>query len=196
MNLVHDQRPFYVTYSDSSVQAIKDLLNFQKADFVNCTRFTNIPLPEELGKKLVDLVPFGADLRLSTDRVSVFITPPRTYYRAHKDGFDLRAGLNYPIYIADDRSITRWYDEAIAEKYRIESGGKKSREAVGFNPLANKPVCEYTMKPDEAVIFNVDRFHDFHNKSDQHRVILTFRPKTPDVTFDMVIQKFSSTLQL
>lgn len=184
MNILRDNRPFYVTFEDPSIQVVSELVNIESREYTKNTRFKHQVLPLALGKALIAAVPLGKELSLDPNRVSLFITPPRTYYRAHKDGFNLQVGLNYPIVIRDDRSVTRWYHEELSEKYEIAPDGKQSREVIGFNPMANTPACSFTMTPTEAVLLNVDRFHDFHNKSEFHRVILTYRSIDPAMTFD------------
>ncbi len=179
MHLERSELPFYLAYTDPSVETIRGLVSELGIKYQAFDRFKHYALPRDVGRALIAEVPLHEHLNLWEARVSVFITPPRTYYRAHRDGFDLTFGVNYPISIRDDLAVTRWYDDELIErKYQVAPDGKKSREVLGFNPLANKPVCKFTMQNDEAIVLNVDRYHDFHNKSPYHRVIVTFRSQT------------------
>jgi len=187
---VHD--PYYLTFTDPSVDAVRNLLRLNPTYWEQFTKFKHHALPEDVGQALIEQVPCWRQLKLWSQRVSIFVTPPRTYYRAHRDGYDLMAGLNYPLHIADDRSITRfWNDEQVLGMYKVDAVTKRSRELVNFNPYRQQPVCQFTMKPDEAVVLNVGNFHDFHNRSDQHRVILTFRTLDKDMTYE----RFSSIVK-
>lgn len=193
MKLVRDEAPFYQAFHDDAlIGAVKQKLGLTPEVWTQYTRFKHLLLPRELGASLIDKLPFGASLGLMAERVSAFITPPRTYYRAHKDGFTLRFGLNMPVHIADQRSITRWWSDDVASKYQMVHEGKHSRELKGFNPLCHTPDCSFVMQPTEIVLLNVEKYHDFHNKSDQHRVILTFRSKDFNLGFDDAVQRMKS----
>lgn len=191
MQLREAHEPYYISFTDESVERVSTFIAALGIQYSSYVKFKHLPLSKEDGQKLISMVPLHEQLDLWAERVSLFITPPRTYYRAHKDGFDLRFGINYPIQIRDDLAITRWYDdEDVDSRYVIAPDGKKSREVIGFNPLAVRPTCSFTMKPDEMVMLNVDRYHDFHNRSKYSRVILTFRSRNLNLGFEDVAQVF------
>lgn len=193
MKLLRDERPHFISFADDSIKAIQDLVNLQDSDWAEHKKFQHQRLNEDLAKQLIALIPLHEELSLRTDRVSMFITPPRTYYRAHKDGrgeHAVQVGVNYPLRIVDDRSITRWYSEEDMTVYEIDTTRGNGRDAMRFNPLRQEPTCSFTMKPTEAVLLNVDKWHDFHNYSNEHRVILTFRSADQGLTFDNAAKLF------
>lgn len=186
MNIREDRSPYFVSYTDESVD---DVLKACELLIPRLDQevFTHLKLPADLGAEILMRVPHGAELSLMPDRVSIFITPPRTYYRAHKDGLHLQFGLNYPLIIRDQKAITRWYkSEDVDGSYEIDAGkkgGENTREVLGFNPLKTRADCTTSMKLDELLLFNVGEYHDFHNRSPYYRVILTLRSDDPSLTF-------------
>lgn len=187
MKLVHSSHPYLLSFEDASVEAIRQIC-LPLIPSLTQSLFTHIKLDEDTSTQVLHQVPFAKELMIKPDRVSMFITPPRTYYRAHKDGHHFRFGLNYPLIIQDNKAVTRWYsDESIDSRYSVTpgtKGGINSREVVGFNPLVVKPVYSAIMGTDDLWLFNVGAYHDFHNRSDHYRVILTLRSESPTLTFE------------
>jgi hypothetical protein len=191
VELERGELPYYAAFTDPSVDAVRARVADLSIEYSQYQKFKHLALPPSVGAELISLIPGHEKLCLQAGRVSLFITPPRTYYRAHKDGFDLRFGVNYPIAIVDEKANTRFYeDQSIDSRYQVAPDGKPSREVIGFNPFVVKPACSFTMRPNELVVLNVEKYHDFHNRSDSHRVILTFRSRDLSLSFDDVVRVF------
>ena len=110
--------------------------------------------------------------------MSLFITSDGRYYRAHKDGIDNRVSINYTVQILDDKCITSWYNENDLKDYQLDglTWSNPSKECNEFDPTKHTPVKSMTAKPNEAVLFNTDIFHDWDNSTSSNvRAVLTLR---------------------
>lgn len=149
-------------------------------------------MPVEDGIKTLEHV-YGADrLNFQKERVSLFVTKPKSYYRPHRDGINLNWGINYNIEILDECCITNWYDSSNFEQrpHTTVNGQYRSREVVDFDFIEYKnlvPLKSMTAKEGEVVLFNTDIYHDVNNmQSDNFRTILTLRTLSFETTFDQV----------
>lgn len=209
MKLVTDAAPYYLEFDDPSVQEMKDLLDsgelqgnlyspYNRADALvapmrTASEIYKKPLFNtfhiftynlEAARKILSIVPCARYLGMNPFRVSLFMTPPGFFYRPHKDGLDIRCGINYPIFIQDDKCVTSWYDEASVSHLGVNTTSKNtSRELVGFDAEQHLPVHSYTMRDDRIVFFNTDMWHSFTNASPHWRAILTIRPMITSLDF-------------
>lgn len=186
MEIIKDQSPYYMSFADNNIQQIIQLASLLEVNqWRRISKFAHEPLPIQLAEKILDLVPSSKALELNVNRVSLFVSHPGLYYRAHKDGLDLKFGINYPIVIRDDKCVTSWYDDSISDgKFTVTLGGK-SREIYGFERGSAVPLHRVSFTPGNAILFNTDIFHDWDNtQSDNIRVVLTLRSSNSNITFD------------
>ena len=100
------------------------------------------------------------------ERVSLFVTQPGFYYRAHKDGLNHRCSINYTVKILDDQCVTSWYSDSDLQEYEIDNlPSKTSREAVGFDKAKHVPLKSMVAIQNECILFNTEIYHDFDNGS-------------------------------
>jgi hypothetical protein len=111
---------------------------------------------------------------------SLFITSPGYYYRAHKDGMDIRFALNYMLEVSDQDCVTSWYSDDVELDYTKDNLNGMSRELDNFTRSRHQPVCQTTFLQNQCVLFNTDVYHDFDNStSNNTRIILTIRYSRP-----------------
>ncbi|MFZ9646005.1 MAG: hypothetical protein ACO29M_04920 [Fluviibacter sp.] len=125
------------------------------------------------------------ELLFDTTRVSLFVTQPGFYYRAHKDGLNHRYSINYTVKILDDKCVTSWYRDVDLQQYPIDNlSNRTSRECAGFDKTKHSPMMSMTAVQNEVVLFNTDLFHDFDNsRSTNERMILTLRDIKPGMVY-------------
>lgn len=188
--IIEDASPYYVRFRHAG---ITDIVNFcldrlpdlddPKIYLQNPAHpgFRHHVLGPKGADKVLDLIPLSKIFSFQRDRVSLFITQPGYYYRAHKDGFNTRISINYPILIQDQKCLTRWYSDEDLQEYPIDDFEKKtSRECMGFDQTKHRPVKTMTARSGEVILFNTNIFHDFDNsESPNHRAILTLRLEPP-----------------
>lgn len=219
MRFTSEELPFYAEFDDVSIQKVSAFLEQQHdatiyVPYRRQQTFFDMPYQPlsklielakgfsvftydpELGERILKLVPFSKSLALDPERVSVFVTCDKQYYQAHKDGADLRVGVNYPLYIKDELCETRWYSDADGDAYARASNEGTSRDANGFDPRQHSPEKVFTMKPDRGVILNVDRYHDFENFSTNRRAILTLRPRSGALSFEAALDRLKKMQNL
>jgi hypothetical protein len=146
-------------------------------------KFKHYAMPAEQAKNVLSMTPMSHLMPLQDERVSLFVTAPGLYYRAHKDGVVDRFSINYTIIIADDKCVTSWYSDDDLKEYPMDKTQlekKSSRECVGFDPKKHKPLKSMTARPGECILFNTEIFHDWDNTaSDNYRIVLTLRIQHP-----------------
>jgi len=179
--------PCYLRFTHTTFdEIIHTALGFECEKWHFPIPFKHHRLSYNIGSTLLKFVPKSEELKLRPDRVSFFITQPGTYYRAHKDGSDIRFGINYPILIQDSECITSWYDDSVLGQGMIDTIGGTSREIVGFRKDNHIPLQSFCMGMGDAVLFNTDIFHDWDNRlSNNRRVILTFRSSDTNLNYNV-----------
>lgn len=184
LDILENSSPFYIRLTHPGIEKISDICLDHIKDQTFTKAFTHYRLPIEQARQLVDLVPFSQKLDFNLDRVSLFVTQPGTYYRAHKDGMDHRISINYTIEILDDKCVTSWYSDSVSKKSKIDYLNGKSREIVDFVKEDHIPLKTMIARPNECIVFNTDIFHDWDNRnSDNRRIVLTLRVKDPGVLY-------------
>lgn len=125
---------------------------------------------------------------------SIFSTGPGHYYRAHKDGQNIRAALNYIIEVHDSCCVTSWYDDQIETHYQIDRLGGVSRELQNFQKQNHRAQCSQIFSQNQCVVFNTDIYHDFDNTSSANsRHVLTLRFSEPhDLHWHDIVQEFKN----
>jgi len=187
--IIEDCSPFYIRFTYDNIDAILQKstelirgIKFEKS-------FTHYKYPDEHSRQILDMVPLINDVELNPYRISMFVTQPGGYYRAHKDGLNIKFGINYTVKILDDKCITNWYSDEDLKNYEIDNLPRKiSRECVNFDKTNHTPIKSMTAIQGECILFNTDIFHDVDNRaSTNERMMLTFRPFKPEnICFDDV----------
>lgn len=195
MHIINDHSPYYITFTYSGFQDVVDycrkfkpLWDLQRLKLP----MTHIALPKSIGEDIIKKSNLPKELEFEENRVSLFITVPGGYYRPHKDGGTVRAGINFPIQILDNECVTQWYSDEDMKHWPIDVDLEKieqSRENLLFDYTDKEsltPLKKISFQEGECILFNTDIFHDFDNtKSKYTRVILTLRLKNySDVYFD------------
>ena len=175
-SIIEDCSPYYIRFTHDGID---DVVNscVSSIDGIKFTQgFTHHRLSDEFAASVLSTIPLSEVFTLKTDRVSLFVTQPGVYYRAHKDGPNCRFSLNYTIKVLDTECITSWYADADLARYPIDTLGGYSREASGFDKTQQTPLKVMTAVANEAILFNTDIFHDFDNQnSSNERIVLTLR---------------------
>lgn len=190
ISIIEDASPYYVRFQHPGISDIIDccLRSLLDLEDIFASRanpehagFAHVRLDRAQGRRILGMTPVARRLPLREDRVSLFITQPGYYYRAHKDGLATRISINYPIMVQDRQCQTRWYADQDLAHYAINNLSQQiSRECQDFDPAAHEPLCEMTAGLGEGILFNTDIFHDFDNSlSDHYRVVLTLRLDSP-----------------
>ena len=179
--IIEDCSPYYIRFSHEGISDIIDVCLEESSKEIFKRKFTHHRFNPEVSQKILSLCPLTSELNLNPDRVSLFVTQPSFYYRAHKDGLNHRFSINYTIKILDNRCITSWYSDSDLKNYIIDNlASKTSRECDGFDKTKHTPLKSMTAVQGECILFNTDIFHDFDNtESSNERMILTLRDINP-----------------
>jgi hypothetical protein len=183
--IIEDCSPYYIRYRHTDFENVIEMCKVQQSLLVDTLevkkKFMNIKFPEPVGIEILKSVYCAKQLFLASHRVSLFVTQPGVYYRPHKDGLAVPMGINYNIEIADDKCVTSWYDDSSFAGRPIDNlPSNSSREIADYDRSVEKnvikPIRSMIAKPNEALLFNTDFFHDFDNsQSLNQRTILTLR---------------------
>lgn len=189
ITIIEDKSPYYVRYTHDGIDNILDMCkNIEVTDPASTwvPKFTNSNIGIDNSLAISRIVPKFKELELYEARISLFISEPGTYYPPHRDGVDLKFGVNYCVHIKDDKCITKWYtDESLNGYEKIQltrrtALGKKfvcSRELKDFKRHDVPHIESIVAKEGEAILFNTEIFHDWDNtESDNTRIVLTLRP--------------------
>jgi hypothetical protein len=176
--IIEDCSPYFIRFTHDGIDKIIKYCNeCTTTDILNLKDFLHYRLPEEKALHMLSLVPMAEQIPLMQNRVSLFISPPGIYYRAHKDGLHNRFSINYISRVLDDECVTSWYDDDELKDYQIDNlVNKTSRECDGFVKENHTPVKSFVAKQNECVLFNTDIYHDWDNTASTNtRVVLTLR---------------------
>lgn len=183
--IIEDCSPYFIRYTHTGSDEVIAMCKEQKKLLIdplpNKKKFIHSRLSEPIGIQILDKVYGGKELSLATQRVSLFVTQSKHYYRPHRDGLAVPMGINYNVDINDDKCITSWYDfESFAGRPIDNLAGKTSREIADYNRSLEKdvikPAKSMTAKQGEVLLFNTDMWHDVDNtNSPNERTILTLR---------------------
>lgn len=183
--IIEDCSPYYIRFTHPGIENVISICKGVVAQTNYTAGFTHQILERPIADQILNLIPMSKQLRFLRHRVSMFITQPGHYYRAHKDGLNFHIGINYTINILDSDCIVNWYSDEELKDYPIDNlFGKKSREADGFDRKKHTPLKSKTFIEDECILFNTEIFHDVDNTaSSNQRVILTLRLAYPEKIF-------------
>lgn len=198
--ILEDCSPYYIRFTYTGIESVIEQCSEKHYDYNSIlardadnpnranTHFKHFKLPVDTGKKILESVPMTDVLSIDEKRVSLFVSRGGCIYRPHKDGLNIRCGINYNVHIIDDLCVTGWYDEAEMTQYEVDTLEGRSREAHGFVRSLHKPIKTMIAKQGECVLFNTDIYHDWHNgRSKNVRVLLTLRFNQPqNLYFDDV----------
>jgi hypothetical protein len=188
LSIIEDCSPYYIRFTHDGIQ---DIINICLSSVVDANfdrPFTHYRFDVNTANKILRMVPFSKDIEFNQNRVSLFVSQPGLYYRAHKDGLTNRFSINYTVKILDDKCITSWYDDEDLKKYNIDN--LLSRECENFVKNNHIPLKSMIAKHGECILFNTDIFHDWDNTSSSNeRVILTLRENRPGKLYFEDIKK-------
>lgn len=187
--IIEDCSPYYIRFTHNGIDNIIDACKKIADDTTYTKPFTHHRFDKDIGENIIKLLPMSNKVKFIKERVSLFVTQPGYYYRAHKDGLDHRCSINYTVKILDNQCVTSWYSDEDLQGYEIDNLPKKvSREAIGFDKSKHVPLKSMTAIQNECILFNTDIYHDFDNsKSQNERIVLTLRLENPgDMYFDDV----------
>ena len=176
--IIEDCSPYYIRFTHENIDAIIAQCKDVVSSSVYEKGFTHQRLDIPVAEDILKLMPMSKQLNFLKLRVSLFVTQPGHYYRAHKDGTSMRIGINYTVNVLDDKCITNWYADKDLEEYPIDylQNRSASREVLGFDRHKHTPLKSTTFVEGECILFNTDTFHDVDNtESSNQRVILTLR---------------------
>ena len=169
---------------------------------------TVIKLDQESIEQIIDLIPWKNEVfDFKNGVIFIMKTGPGWRQTIHKDRSDF--GLNYVLYVADDKCITTFYNEqdvkaenktaelekanaaALANPETAAREVNPRRFTLGVDPDELTPVKTYIAKQGEAMLLNTDIYHTWHNDSPNHRYLLGIRLGAEDlrVSFDEAKEK-------
>jgi hypothetical protein len=182
--IIEDCSPYYIRFTHDGIEDITDTCLSSIDDVSFTSQFTHHRFDLDTAGKILNMVPFSKEIEFYQNRVSLFVSQPGLYYRAHKDGVDHRSGvhrfsINYTVKILDDKCVTSWYSDEECKNYPIDAS-RLAREAIGFKKANHTALKSMVAKPNECILFNTDIFHDFDNTaSTNERIVLTLRSTRP-----------------
>jgi hypothetical protein len=178
--IIEDCSPYYIRFTHSGIEDLVEYCNGCLPKLQDVNKFKHHAMPANEVVNIMKKTPMSELMPLQLDRVSLFISSPGMYYRAHKDGLDHRFSINYTVMINDDKCVTSWWSDEDLKQYPMDHLNGWSRECAGFNPANHKPLKSMIAKPGECILFNTDIFHDWDNRaSSNYRVVLTLRIRQP-----------------
>jgi hypothetical protein len=187
--IIEDCAPYYVRFTHPNIEQLIEVSKCAVSDIPFIKPFTNSIINRENIIDIQKLCPLFDLFDIAQERISMFVSQPGLYYRAHKDGLYHKFSLNYTVKVLDDKCVTSWYSDKDLAEYKIDNlVNKTSRECTGFDKTKHTPLKSMTAKPNECILFNTDIFHDWDNTaSNNERMILTLRLKNyskPGSTFE------------
>ena len=177
IEILEDCYPYYVRFTHEGIEelisASAEVVKDKKFFF----KFSHNRFNRDDAERMLECCPLKDYFNLDVNRVSMFVSQPGLYYRAHKDGMNHRFSINYTVKILDEKCVTSWYSDEDLARYSIDNlQNSNSRECIGFNKSKHTPIKTMVAKPGECVLFNTDIFHDWDNsESENERMVLTFR---------------------
>ena len=186
--IIEDCSPYYIRFTHENIDAIIAQCKDIASSSVYEKGFTHQRLDIPVAEGILKLMPMSKQLNFLKLRVSLFVTQPGHYYRAHKDGLSIRIGINYTVNVLDDKCIINWYADDDLKDYPIDNKLYSSREASGFDRHKHTPIKSTKFVEGECILFNTDIFHDVDNTASiNQRVLLTLRlAHTENLFFDDV----------
>ena len=186
--ILEDCSPYYIRFTYPGIETVIEQCSDQHFDYqkildagrsnIHVGDFVHHKLQPDHGRKILESVPMNQIIPMNDERVSLFVSRRGCVYRPHKDGLNVRCGINYNVRILVDKCVTGWYDEKELSEYSIDTLGGRSREAQGFVRSKHSPIKTMIAKQGECVLFNTDIYHDWNNsQSTNIRVLLTLRFK-------------------
>ena len=175
--IIEDCSPYYVRFTHDKLDEVVRRGMESVKDVKFSRKFSHYKLDRDSVLSLKEVCPLFDSFDLNLLRVSMFVSQPGLYYRAHKDGLDHKFSLNYNVKILDQKCVTSWYSDEDLKDYPIDNlPTRNSRECMGFIKENHTPLKSMTASPNECVLFNTDLFHDWDNSnSENERMVLTLR---------------------
>jgi hypothetical protein len=183
IHIIEDCNPFYIRFTFDGlkefINELKTIPNELKVDApaYKHYRFLN---PKEVFDKLF----LSEKFEFSEPWTAIFDTYPGKASSVHKDGTAVQVSINIPLEIVDDQCVTRWYDEEYLSNMPVY-GLPYVRTVADSSFVKKLPILkEVVFKQDEAILFNVGKFHSFDNtNSNNFRKVLLLRFYDVSVSF-------------
>jgi hypothetical protein len=195
--IIKDCSPYCILFTYDGlkeyIKSLQDIANRSQFTISNNKRVTEVRqkfpnyLTEEFYVKdnkdlelIIEKNPCSA--LLSLDKSAAFLTTfPGVKSPIHIDindaiGIPVKFRVNYPIYINDDKCITRWYNSFDDKTYIIDNSAGELECVKSLN-----------FSQDYAILFNTSIHHEWDNSlSDNKRTIVGMRADNnhTDITFE------------
>lgn len=188
MKLIEDCSPYYIRFHFDEITDIIDICNEALLDDNEQHNFKKqnlkfLKITEEKSNKIISLLPFSKDLKLTPHRMLLFITEPTGFSNIHKDSLDHRVSFNISVKVLDNKCKTNWWldkDVSHLEKQIIDNPIMKSRNLIG-DASGIIPSKSTSFIEGEFLLINTDIYHNYDNSdSDNQRIILTMRSVCPE----------------
>jgi hypothetical protein len=182
-SIIEDCSPYYIRFTYPMLTQIINRCQDIASKIEFPYQFAQHKLDKELGQEILDMSPMSTQFELNHERVSLLVSKSGHYGRVHKDGIATHISFNYPIKILDDKCITSWFSDEDMKDYQTDDNppGQTGRRLIGCDTSKHCPLKTMCAKPNEAVLFNTEIWHDFDNRlSANERIILTLRPLHPE----------------
>lgn len=175
--IIENCSPYYIRFTHHNLDEVIKRSRCAVSDVNFTKQFTHHRLLPNQVEYIKEVCPLFNIFDLNSIRVSMFVSQPGLYYRAHKDGLNHRFSLNYTVKILDDKCVTSWYSDQELSHYPIDNlPTRSSRECVGFIKENHTPLKTMVAQPDECILFNTELFHDWDNRASYNeRMVLTLR---------------------
>jgi len=182
--IIDDCSPYYIKFKAEEHSTVVDICRRTVDNSDYSKEFVSQPLVQEDIEELVKHIPLFSKLQLNQQRVNLFVSQPGIYRPPHKDGADMKFGVNYMIEVTDDKCLTNWYGNELENRTDyfegLDNNGIQTRplrELRNYKYKEVEPAKSMTAAAGECVLFNVDLFHDWDNThSTNRRIVLTLRP--------------------
>ncbi|CAB4241603.1 hypothetical protein UFOVP71_141 [uncultured Caudovirales phage] len=195
--IIEDCSPYYIKFKATEHSAVVDICRSIVASSEYNKEFISQPLLQTDINALVKQIPLFSKLQLNEQRVNLFVSQAGIYRPPHKDGADMKFGVNFMIEVADDKCLTNWYSDELKSRpdyfEGLDNNGIQTRplrELRNYKYKEVTPVKSMIANAGECVLFNVGMFHDWDNtQSSNRRVVLTLRPAPgSDMSFEQAKQ--------
>lgn len=188
--IIEDCSPYYIRYTHPSMMSVINRCQ----DLISATTFPSpfihYKFDRKAGQEILDQTPLTTQFDLNSDGgVALLATHPGHCCRIHKDGVATHVSFNYTIKILDDKCSTSWFSDEDMKIYEVDNHHyledsppkPTGRRLNGCDKSKHIPLKTMNAKPNEAILFNTEIWHDFDNRQSQNeRIVLTLRLRRPD----------------
>jgi len=182
--IIEDCSPYYIKFKAVEHSTVVDICRTIIDSSSYSNDFVSQPLAQTDVNALATCIPLFSKLQLNKQRVNLFVSQPSVYRPPHRDGADMKFGINYMIEVSDNKCLTNWYSDSLESRADYFEGfddngiqTRPLRELRNYKYKEVEPAKSMTAAAGECVLFNVGLFHDWDNtQSSNRRIVLTLRP--------------------